>query len=159
MTGSEGMVYATEINKEALGYLDSFIEKNSVQNIRTIAAKMNDACLPEKNIDTIFMCSMYHAVYITDIEFVKDEFIESLHRALKETGRLVIVDNDITEPPVPAYYGPGILPELIITQLGYYGFCLEDYLQLIPQRYVLVFRQNPEYKALQKTESEMKQYE
>ena len=89
---------------------------------------------------------MYHAVYITDIEFVKDQFIDSLHKALKKDGRLIIVDNNITEKGVPSYYGPGIMPELIIAQLSYYGFKLVDSLSLIPQRFVLIFRQDENYK-------------
>lgn len=143
--GPQGKVYATEINKEALGYVESFIQQNGVENIKPMVAKMNDACLPEKSIDTVFMCSMYHAVYITDIEFVKDEFIASLHKALKADGRLVVVDNDITENGVPSYYGPGIKPELIVAQLYYYGFKLERKLNLVPQRYALVFRPDPNY--------------
>ena len=87
----------------------------------------------------IFMCSMYHAVYITDIEFVKDEFIASLKKALKKDGRLVIVDNNITDRNVPSYYGPGISPELVIAQLNYYGFKLVSEKYPIPQRFVLVF--------------------
>jgi len=138
--GGSGKVYATEINKEALGYLDDFISRNNIGNIETVVARMNDACLPEDSIDTVFMCSMYHAVYITDIEFVKDEFIASLCKALKKDGRLVIVDNSITGHGVPSYYGPGIMPELVIAQLGYYGFKLTERLSLIPQRFVLVFR-------------------
>lgn len=144
--GSKGKVTATEINKEALEYLEEFVSKNKIKNIKTLKAEMNDACLPENSIDTIFMCSMYHAVYITDIEFVKDEFVESLRKALKENGRLVIVDNDITENGIPSYYGPGICPQLITAQLGYYGFKLVRSLSLIPQRFVLIFEPDPNYK-------------
>lgn len=144
--GSGGKVTATEINKEALEYLEEFVSKNKIKNIKTLKAEMNDACLPENSIDTIFMCSMYHAVYITDIEFVKDEFVESLRKALKKNGRLVIVDNDITENGVPSYYGPGICPQLITAQLGYYGFKLVKSLSLIPQRFVLIFEPDPNYK-------------
>lgn len=143
--GAGGKVYATEINREALEYLDGFIRTNDIKNIETIVAKMNDACLPQESIDTVFMCSMYHAVYITDIEFVKDAFLESLHKAMKKDARLVIVDNNITENGVPSYYGPGIMPELVIAQLRFYGFVLVDSLYLIPQRYVLVFQQDPAY--------------
>lgn len=154
--GDSGMVYATEINRDALGYLEGFIKQSGVRNIKTLVAKMNDACLPENSFDTVFMCSMYHAVYITDIEFVKDEFIASLHKALKKDGRLVIVDNNITENGVPSYYGPGIMPELIIAQLHYYGFRLVKSLSLIPQRFVLVFEQISDYVPPKKTESEKK---
>ena len=154
--GDSGKVYATEINKDALSYLESFVQHSGAKNIFPMVAKMNDACLPENSIDTIFMCSMYHAVYITDIEFVKDDFVASLHKALKKDGRLVIVDNNITEEGVPSYYGPGIKPELLIAQLGYYGFKLVDSLYLIPQRFVLIFEQEEGYVPPIKTEREKK---
>ncbi|MBO5551841.1 MAG: methyltransferase domain-containing protein, partial [Lachnospiraceae bacterium] len=118
--GETGTVYATEINEDALHYVQDFKGDYGIKQIRTIEAKMNDCSLPDDSLDMVFMCSMYHAVYITDIEFVKDEFIESLKRALKKDGRLVIVDNNITEAGVPSYYGPGISPELVIAQLDYY---------------------------------------
>ena len=106
---------------------------------------MNDISLPENSLDMAFMCSMYHAVYITDIEFVKDAFIESLRRALKADGRLVVVDNAITPEGVPSYYGPGIFPKLVIAQLKRYGFDLLSSHAFVPQRYVLIFGKNPAY--------------
>ena len=92
-------------------------------------------------MDTVFMCSMYHAVYIANLEYVKDAFIASIKKALRPGGRLVIVDNDINAKGAPAYFGPGIAKELIIAQLKFYGFRLEAYRQFVPQRYVLVFRE------------------
>ena len=139
MVGEEGKVYATETNEDALGYLKKLIEKNNL-NITPLVGRLNDACLPENSVDTIFMCSMYHAVYIANLEFVKDEFIESLKRALKPGGRLVIVDNDITAKDAPPYFGPGIARELIIAQLGYYQLELVESKQFVPQRYILTFR-------------------
>ena len=143
--GETGCVYATEINKDALYYLEDFINKNSVSNIKPIITKMNDAGLPKNSVDTIFMCSMYHAVYITDIEFVKDSFISTIHKALRKGGRLIIVDNNVTEEGVTPYYGPGIHPDLIVKQLKFYGFDLKERFELIPQRYALVFEKNPDY--------------
>lgn len=137
--GPQGVVYATETNPDALAYLKSLNEKTHM-NIQTRVSKLNDACLEENSVDTIFMCSMYHAVYIANLEYVKDEFIASLKKALRPGGRLVIVDNDINAKGAPAYYGPGIARELIIAQLHHYGFQLEDVKQFVPQRYILTFR-------------------
>ena len=137
--GEDGRVYATETNEDALAYLKKLIDKNNL-NITPLVGRLNDACLPENSVDTIFMCSMYHAVYIANLEFVKDEFIESLKKALRPGGRLVIVDNDITAREAPAYFGPGIAKELIIAQLKYYGFELAESRQFVPQRYILTFR-------------------
>ncbi len=141
--GASGTVYATETNPDALAYLEELTGKTG-RNIRTIVSKLNDACLEENSVDTIFMCSMYHAVYIANLEFVKDAFIASIKKALRPGGRLVIVDNDINAKGAPAYFGPGIARELVIAQLKYYGFRLEDSRQFVPQRYVLVFRQEDE---------------
>lgn len=140
MVGEKGKVYATEINKDAIAYLESFIKDYGIGNIETVVTRMNDAGLPAGSVDTVFMCSMYHAVYITNIEFVKDHFIDTVKKALRKNGRVIVVDNDIPAPGIPSYYGPGIIPEMIISQLHYYGFELEDRIQLIPQRFALVFR-------------------
>ncbi len=138
LVGEEGRVYATETNEDALAYLRKLNERNNLR-ITTVVGRLNDACLPENSVDTIFMCSMYHAVYIASLEFVKDEFIESLKKALRPGGRLVIVDNDITARKAPPYFGPGIAKELIIAQLRYYGFQLTESRQFVPQRYMLIF--------------------
>ena len=147
MVGPEGKVYSTEINKDALVYLEDFIKRSGVKNIEPLVTKMNDVGLPDNSVDTIFMCSMYHAVYVTDIEFVKDAFVDGLHKALKKGGRLIIVDNSISMPGVVPYYGSGISPELTIGQLAYYGFRLKDRFQVIPQRYALIFEEVEDYVA------------
>lgn len=143
--GKKGKVIATEINEGAMSYLKEFVDKNHIRNIQPRLAKMNDACLKRHSVDTIYMCSAYHAVYITNIEFVKDMFIASLHKALRKNGRLIIVDNAVTEPGVPPYYGPGIRQELIISQLSHYGFHLEGKWEGTPQRFALIFRRDDSF--------------
>ena len=145
--GGTGRVYSTEINKDALYYLDEFIKAKGIKNIETVVTRMNDAGLPENSVDTIFMCSMYHAVYITDIEFVKDAFLDSIHKALRPGGRLIIVDNAVSREGETPYYGSMIAPELVIGQLQYYGFRLKNRFQLIPQRYALIFEEVEGYEA------------
>jgi len=77
---------------------------------------------------------------VSSIEFVKDAFVASIKKALKDDGKLIIVDNEITRENVPDYYGSGIDRRLVISQLTHYGFRLVDQKQFIPQRYILVFK-------------------
>ncbi len=140
MVGDVGKVYSTEINEDALAYVKKINSKYGL-NINAVEARLNDACLPSECADVVFMCSMYHAVYIASIESVKDQFIASLKKAMKKDARLVIVDNAIAPPGVVDYFGSGIAKELTISQLKYYGFRLEECKQFVPQRYVLIFRQ------------------
>jgi predicted methyltransferase len=135
----DGVVYATEINREALSYVEDIRERFSLP-IRPIVSRLDDACLPEACADAVFMCSMYHAVYIASIEFVKDAFVASVKKALRPGGRLIVVDNDIARPGVVPYYGSAIDRGLVVAQLEHYGFALEDSRQFVPQRYVLAFK-------------------
>ena len=86
------------------------------------------------------MCSLYHIIYATATEEVKDRFIDSIKKALKPDGQFVVVDNAIVPSGKLPYHGPHIAKELIIGQLYYYGFDLIEQYQFIPQRYVLVFK-------------------
>ncbi|MCL2813397.1 MAG: methyltransferase domain-containing protein [Oscillospiraceae bacterium] len=139
LTGPSGKVYATEINKDALSYVESLRDKYNL-NIIPVVSALNDAKLPDGQFDKIYMCSMYHAVYVASIEFVKDGFIGSIKTALKDDGKLIVVDNEITREGVPDYHGSGIDRRLAISQLEHYGFRLTDEKQFIPQRYILIFQ-------------------
>lgn len=139
LVGKDGKVYAIDINKKHVEYLDIFIKKNNVTNVVEIESRMNDIMLKEK-VDLAFLCSLYHIIYATSMERVKDEFIQSIKDSLKDDGRLVIVDNALVESSNLPYHGPYIAKELIIAQLKYYGFKLEATHQFIPQRYVLIFK-------------------
>lgn len=136
--GEEGIIYATEINKDALCFVEEIRDRLGL-TIKTVVSALNDICLPPDSVDTIFMCSMYHAVYVASIEYVKDAFISSIKKALRKGGRLIIVDNDITTNATP-YFGSAICRELVIAQLRYYGFELYDSINFIPQRYILSFK-------------------
>ena len=70
------------------------------------------------------MCSLYHIIYTTSTEEVKDRFVASIKDALKPDGRLVIVDNAVVQDGQLPYHGPHIAKELVIGQLYYYGFDL-----------------------------------
>ena len=138
--GDSGKVFATELNKAALSYVEAMRNRYNMMNIEPVVSALNDVNLPAGSCDKIFMCSMYHAVYVSSIEFVKDAYIDSIKKALKSDGKLIIVDNDIKREGLPEYYGSAIDKRLIINQLTYYGFRLIEEKQFIPQRYVLIFQ-------------------
>ena len=141
LVGVSGKVYATELNKTALSYVEAMRDRYGL-NIEPVISALNDVNLPPNRCDKIFMCSMYHAVYVSSIEFVKDAYIDSIKKALKDDGKLIIVDNEVKQEGVPEYHGSAIDRMLIISQLTHYGFVLVDEKQFIPQRYVLVFKKS-----------------
>jgi ubiquinone/menaquinone biosynthesis C-methylase UbiE len=142
LVGDAGKVYAIDLNEQHLEYVNATAKKLDVKNIQTVASKLNDICVSNQ-VDLAFLCSLYHIVYATSIEKVKDDFMASIKRALKPGGRLVIVDNALVEDADLPYHGPYIAKELIVAQMKYYGFILTGYYQYIPQRYILVFKKAP----------------
>lgn len=136
--GPRGRVYAVDTNEDHLDYV-STLAKKYAPRVETIRSKLNDTRIPARSVDMVFMCSLYSVVYTTSMEMVKDGFVDSIKRALKKGGRLVIVDNAVVKEGQIPYHGPYIAKELVTAQLQHYGFRLVDQAQFIPQRYVLVF--------------------
>lgn len=139
MTGNKGKVYAVELKDEHLGTLQQFIEHEKIKNVDTIKGREDLITLPEK-VDMAFMCSLYHVMYAVVSDTDRDTYLKSLKNCIKPGGNLVIVDNGPVDDNTLPYHGPYISRELIEHQLSYYGFELVDYIQIIPQRYLLKFK-------------------
>ena len=140
LLGPNGKVFGIDTVENHLEYVKSLCSKFDIKNIETIKDRQDSAGIPANSADMVFMCSLYHIIYTTLTEEVKDRFVNSLKTALKPDGRLVIVDNAVVTQGTLPYHGPHIAKELIVGQLYYYGFDLAEQYQFIPQRYVLVFK-------------------
>jgi ubiquinone/menaquinone biosynthesis C-methylase UbiE len=140
LVGPSGKVFGIDTVEEHLKYVKSVSTKFDIKNVETIKDRQDSAGIPANSSDMVFMCSLYHIIYTTSTEEVKDRFVNSMKAALKPDGRLVIVDNAVVTQGTLPYHGPHIAKELIIGQLYYYGFDLVEQYQFIPQRYVLVFK-------------------
>lgn len=139
IVGEEGRVYAIDTNNDHTDYVNRFAKTHGVRNVTAITSKANDIAVSDK-VDCIFLCSLFVVIYTTDIEYVKDQFMDSLKRSLKPDGTLVIADNDIVDAPTLPYHGPYMDRRLIISQMKHYGFRLVECNQFTPQRYVLKFK-------------------
>ena len=143
--GPTGRVYAIDTVKAHLDYLNSVARRTGVTTIQAINNHNESLGLPSgQQVDVAFMCSLYHIIYIVYREGARENFLASIKSALKPDGRLVIVDNSVVESADRPYHGPYIAKELIVAQLKYYGFRLEDSFQPVNQRYVLTFRLQPQ---------------
>ncbi len=93
--GEKGLIYANDIAKEDLDYLDLRCERDGITNIKIIRGQELDPLLPENELDMIFIVNSYH-------HFSKPvELLHNAHSALKSTGTLVIIEG------VPERYGRG----------------------------------------------------
>ena len=91
-------VYAIDIQKEMLDYLEIKIKKNHIKNIKTLLSTDNIIPLQNESVDVLLSVNTLH-------EFQnRDKIIKEIYRVIKKTGRIVIVDfkkeNTNFGPPV-----------------------------------------------------------
>lgn len=139
LTGKKGKVYSSEIKDEHIEMLKKFVREQKIKNIEVIKGKEDVLELPEK-VDKMFMCSLYHIFYGVSSDRERDSYLKSLARNLKDGGELIIVDNNPVEDGKLPYHGPYISPQLIEYQLEFYGFKKTNFIQVIPQRFMLKFK-------------------
>ncbi|MFC2161415.1 class I SAM-dependent methyltransferase [Acidobacteriota bacterium] len=84
--GNSGKVYANDINKNALSYLQNRCIRDSIQNIETILGKVDDPLFPDKALDMVFMVWVYHMLE-QPISLLKN-----LRTSLKKGATVVIID-------------------------------------------------------------------
>lgn len=139
LVGNKGRVYALELKDEHIERLNDYITQTDKQNVTIIKGKEEVLELPEP-VDMMFMCSLYHIMYGVISDSDRDTYLKSLVKYLKPNGELIIVDNGPVDDDTLPYHGPYISRDLIEYQLSFYGFELIDYIQVIPQRYMLKFK-------------------
>ena len=91
--GKKGLIYANDIDKEDLDYLDFRCERDGITNITTIRGKELDPLLPDNKLDMIFIVNYYHH-FSSPVELLQNAL-----PALKQSGTLVIIEG------VPERYG------------------------------------------------------
>lgn len=86
--GETGKVYANDIDKNALNYLENRCKQNNLKNVTTVLGKVENPMLPPGSTDIAFMVSTYHHL---------DKPVELMRNTipcLKKGGILVIVERD-----------------------------------------------------------------
>jgi ubiquinone/menaquinone biosynthesis C-methylase UbiE len=87
-TGSNGKVYAVDIDKGTNELIAAKAKKDGVNNVTTILAKSDDPRLPNSGVDLIFTCNTYH--HFDN----RIGYFSSLRQYLKPSGRIAIIDFD-----------------------------------------------------------------
>lgn len=93
--GTNGLVYATDIQPEMLERLERRMRGLGLEQVRGLQGAVDDAKLPAGRIDTIVLVDVYH-----ELE-QPWEMTRSMIAGLKPGGRLVLVEYRAEDPKVP----------------------------------------------------------
>jgi ubiquinone/menaquinone biosynthesis C-methylase UbiE len=84
--GSEGMVYAVEINPGYIRHIQRRAKREKLSNIRTVLGKPHDPMLPRAGIDAALLLKTYHEIA------QPIAFLRRLRPALRPGARLGVID-------------------------------------------------------------------
>jgi SAM-dependent methyltransferase len=83
-----GMVYAVDINPQAIEYIDKRVQKAKLNNVKTILNKPDDPGLPPDSIVSVLLLKTYHEVADPVV------LLRNLRNSLKPGARVGIIDRD-----------------------------------------------------------------
>ena len=133
--GETGKVYAVDIDLDMLNYLRWRAGNEDLRNIELVRATPDDPKLAGSSVDMVFLCNTIHHIEN------RDRYYPFITRALREGGRLVVVDFYNRPLPVPSPRVKIARSDMIkeIEQAGFY--LVEEY-DFLPHQYFLVFELN-----------------
>jgi len=85
--GDKGMVYAVDINPEAIQHIDARLKKEDLHNVKTILGKPNNPLLPA-SVDAVLLLKTYHEVAQPIVLF------RNLRHSLAKDAKVGVIDRN-----------------------------------------------------------------
>jgi precorrin-6B methylase 2 len=130
---SQGKVYAVDIQPEMLEAINFLKTENNITNVETVLGSLTNPNLPENSIDLALMVDAYH-----EFEYPK-EMIESLIKALKPGGRVVLVEYRRENPLIPIKALHKMTEAQVKKEMNTVGLAWKDTNESLPQQHIIVF--------------------
>ena len=125
-----GVVFAEEINPEAIKYIDQRARKEKLENVRTVLGTPDDLKLPPASVDAALMLKVYHEI-AHPIPVMKE-----LRAALRPGAKVGIIDRNGSGTD------HGLNREIVEKEMAAAGYRLTskyDFTKADGQDYFLVF--------------------
>jgi predicted methyltransferase len=134
IVGQTGKVYANDIQPKLLAMVQDKARAQNLKNISIVLGSDTDARLPDNAIDVALLVDVYH-------EFQHPrEMLQSIRRALKPGGRLVLIEyrkEDTTIPIAPTHR---LSVAEARTEIESEGFTFDHLNSELTRQHVIVFR-------------------
>ncbi|MGA8735216.1 MAG: class I SAM-dependent methyltransferase [Terriglobales bacterium] len=129
-----GLVYAVDINPEAIHYIDQRVHKEGLHNVKTILSKSDDPQLLADQIDSVLLLKAYHEVAkpVT--------LLRNLRSSLRPGAKVGIIDRNGNGE------NHGVASDIVIKEASEAGYALQanyDFVKGDGMDYFLVFAVKP----------------
>jgi arsenite methyltransferase len=129
--GNTGKIYANDISRSALKYLNDRCKREGITNIETVIGEVEDPLLP-KDLDMVFIVNAFHDLARPV------ELLNNLSLSLKPEARVVILDRD---PEKVQYDTDHFLSrEMVLEKIEESVFELDRLETFLPQHNIYIIR-------------------
>lgn len=136
LVGSDGVVYATDVQPEMMKILEDGAKKAGLGQIKPILGGLKSVNLPDASLDLAIMVDVYH-----ELEFPY-EVLDSLVRALKPGGRIAFVEYRLEDPRVPIKPLHKMSEAQVRKEAEMHALTYERTANTLPWQHVVLFRKN-----------------
>ena len=135
--GTNGVVFAVEIQQEMLDLLTNKLASEKIFNVKPVLGTITDPKLPRVAADLILMVDVYHEF---DHPF---EMVEAMCRSLKPGGRIVFVEFRGEDPNVPIKPVHKMTEAQVRKEMSVHPLDWVETIGTLPQQHIIVFRKRP----------------
>jgi protein-L-isoaspartate O-methyltransferase len=130
---AEGVVYATDIQKEMLDIVTERALEEGAHNVMPVLGEIDDCGLEANSVDVVLFVDAYH-------EFSHPwEMMTSIVRALKPGGRVYLVEYRLEDPLVPIKERHKMSEEQARREMEAVGLRFVENVNVLPQQHIMVF--------------------
>jgi SAM-dependent methyltransferase len=134
LVGPEGKVFATDIQPGMIRLLKENIAKAGIKNIEPVLVKSGETGVPDGAIDLALMVDVYHELS------QPQEMLRAISKALRPTGRLVLIEFREEDPAVPIRAEHKMSVKTVRVELEAEGYVLDQSIPGLPWQHLLVFK-------------------
>lgn len=134
--GPTGKVYANDVQPEMLSRLQENIERERLNNIEPVLGTQADPKLPHGKFDLVLMVDVYHELS------QPQRMLRQIARALKPTGRLVLVEYRKEDPTIPIRPEHKMSAQEVKSEVEAEGFRLIQTSKALPRQSIFFFQKS-----------------
>lgn len=133
LVGSDGKVFAVDIQSPMLAMLRAEMRKNRIKNIKPLLGTPVDPRLEPESVDLMLLVDVYH-------EFSHPEqMLAAIHASLKPRGRVALVEFREEDPLVPIKPLHKMSKAQIMKEFPANGFKLVEEYDKLPWQHLMFF--------------------
>jgi len=131
---NSGTVYAVDINRDAISYIEQRAKKEQLNNIKPILSKPDDPQLPANSVDAVLLLKTYHEIA------QPIALLSNLRVSLKPGAKIGIIDRNGDGE------NHGVSKDVIVREAAQAGYELQDSQDFVKgdgMDYFLIFTAKP----------------